>query len=240
MIVTRPAPAGVTVGGIPVAIGAAGSNVWVSTDGYAMRVDTATKRVTKKVAVGGTLGGIAATSTDVWVSVYDGGQVAHIKNGLVVGRTNVGGQPSGVAFDAGSVWVGNLGGWVNRIDPMTGHVLKTIPLASGVSTLLPRGNLLWAGLQAGSLVAIDPATNTKSGPSVIIASDVDALVDTPQGCGPPRSPGSPPASTPRRARSSTGSISPAAAAGSPTAAGRSGSACTTAGSSPSSIPSPER
>lgn len=181
VVVPTRAPAGVTIGGTPVAIGAAGSNVWVSTDGYAMRVDTATKTVTKKVAVGGTLGGIAATSTDVWVSVYDGGQVAHIANGLVVGRTNLGGQPSGVAFDAGSVWVGNLGGWVNRINPATGRVVRTIPVPSGVSTLLFRGNLLWAGLQDGTLVAIDPARNAKSGPSVSIASDVDAVVDTPQG-----------------------------------------------------------
>jgi hypothetical protein len=45
----------------------------------------------------------------------------------------------------------------------------------------PRRHLLFAGLQDGSLVAIDPATNAKSGPNATIASDVDAIADTPQG-----------------------------------------------------------
>ena len=162
VIVPQRAPAGVSVGDQPVAIAAAGSNVWVSTADQAVRIDATTRKVTKRVTVGGQLGGIAATDTDVWVSVYDGGQVAHVANGAVVGRTSVGGAPSGVAFDAGSVWVGNLNGWVNRIDPANGHVVATVNLPSGVSTLLPVGNLLWAGLQDGSLAAINPQTNTRS------------------------------------------------------------------------------
>jgi hypothetical protein len=181
VVVPTPAPAGVVVGETPVAIAAAGSDVWVSTGDTVVRVDAATKKVTKRITVGGSLGGIAATSTDVWVSVFDGGEVAHIESGSVVGRTSVGGQPTGVAFAAGSVWVGNQNGWVSRIDPGTGHLLATVHLRAGDSTLLPVGNLLWAGLQDGSVVSIAPATNSVTGAAVHVATDVDALVDTPQG-----------------------------------------------------------
>ena len=183
VIVPSPAPPGVSVGDQPVAIAAAGTNLWISTAGDAVRVDTATKTVTKRIAVGGQLGGIAATDSDVWVSVYDGGEVAHIDvaKGKVVGRTTVGGQPSAVAFFAGSVWVGNLDGHAARIDPATGHVQATVSLPSGVSAFLPIGNLLYAGLQSGALVAIDPATNAMSGKAVDVAPDLDALVNTPDG-----------------------------------------------------------
>lgn len=181
VVVPTPAPAAVRVGGTPVAIAAAAQDLWVSTSGDAVEVDATTHRVTARITVGGSLGGVAASGPNVWVSVFDGGQVAHIANGAVVGRTNVGGQPTAVALAAGSVWVGNQNGWVNRIDPATGHVLATLHLLSGDSTLLLVGKLLWAGLQDGSLVSIDPATNAVTGSTVHVAPDLDALVDTPQG-----------------------------------------------------------
>jgi sugar lactone lactonase YvrE len=186
VVVPQRAPAGVTVGGQPVGIAASGSTLWVSdgSGGNVVRVDADTHQVTARIAVGGQLGGIAASPGAVWVSVFGGGEVARIDpaTNAVVARIALGGQPTAVAFDAGgSVWVGNLDGRVSRIDPATDHVVAQPQLSSGVSTLLPLGSLLWAGLQGGTLVSLDPAANAATGQAVTVAPDVDAVVGTPQG-----------------------------------------------------------
>ena len=186
VVVPEPAPAGVTVGGDPVGIAAAGSDLWVSdgSTGNVVRVDAATHQVTGTIAVGGQLGGIAATAAAVWVSGFDSGKLARLDpaHGTVVDRIDVGDQPTGVAVDAtGGVWVGNLDGTATRIDPATNHATAHVSLPSGVSTLLPVGNLLWAGLQDGSLVSIDPAAAAVVGPPIQVSPDVDALASFPQG-----------------------------------------------------------
>jgi DNA-binding beta-propeller fold protein YncE len=186
VVVPEPAPAGVAVGGEPVGIAAAGSDLWVSdgSTGSVVRVDAATRQVTGTISVGGQLGGIAATATAVWVSGFDSGKLARLDpaHGTVADRIDVGGQPTGVAFDAtGAVWVGNLDGSATRIDPATDHATAHVPLPSGVSTLLLVGNVLWAGLQDGSLVSIDPAVPAVVGPPIPVSLDVDALASFPQG-----------------------------------------------------------
>ncbi len=186
VVVPQPAPAGVTVGGQPVGIAAAGPDLWVSggSTGDVVRVTAATRQVSETIAVGGQLGGIAATPTAVWVSGFDSGKLSRLDpvHGTVVDRFDVGGQPTGIAFDAtGAVWVGNLDGSATRIDPATDHVTAHVVLPSGVSTLLPVGNLLWAGLQDGSLVSIDPAAAAVVGPPIQVGLDVDALASFPQG-----------------------------------------------------------
>ena len=54
-------------------------------------------------------------------------------------------------------------------------------LASGASTFLTLGNLLWVGLQDGSLVSIDPVAAGLTGGAIDVAPDVDAMVSTPSG-----------------------------------------------------------
>jgi YVTN family beta-propeller protein len=186
VVVPRPAPAGVAVGGQPVGIAASGSTLWVSdgSGGNVVRVDADTHQVTARIPVGGQLGGIGASPSAVWVSGFDDGEVVRIDpaTNSVVDRIALGGQPTAVAFDAaGGVWVGNLDGRASHIDPATDHVVAEPKLASGVSTLLPLGPLLWAGLQGGTLVSIDPAANGTSGRAVSVAPDVDAVVSTPSG-----------------------------------------------------------
>jgi streptogramin lyase len=186
VVVPEPEPAGPAVGVEPVAIAAAAPDLWISdgSGGDVVRVDTATHQITGRIAVGGQLGSIAATPTAVWVSVFDSGKLARVDpvHGTVVDRIVVGGHPTGVAFDAtGAVWVGNLDGSATRIDPATDHATAHVVLPSGVSTLLPVGNLLWVGLQDGSLVSIDPATAAVVGPPIQVSLDVDALASFPQG-----------------------------------------------------------
>jgi DNA-binding beta-propeller fold protein YncE len=52
---------------------------------------------------------------------------------------------------------------------------------SGVSQPLFARGLMWAGLQNGSVVALDPLSSSLTGKSVPVGPDVDALVDTPNG-----------------------------------------------------------
>jgi virginiamycin B lyase len=186
VVVPKPAPAGVPVGGQPVGIAASSSTLWVSggSSGEVVGVDPATRHVVSRVAVGGQLGGIAAGAGSVWVSVFDGGEIARIDpaTGAVAARVAVGGQPTSIALDAsGAVWAGNLDGSVSRLDPATAQVTKRVVLPSGASMLLPVGGLLWIGLQDGSLVSLDPATGGLTGKAIRIAPDVDAVVDTPGG-----------------------------------------------------------
>jgi YVTN family beta-propeller protein len=186
VVVPKPAPAAVAIGGDPVGIAASGSTLWVSAGsaGSVIRVDTASRTVTARIPVGGQLGGIAATQTGVWVSSFGGGSVARIDpaTNAVVARVAVGGRPTSIAGDgSGAVWVGNLDGWASRIDPATDRVTAQVPLASGASTLLPLGSLLWGGLQDGSLVSIDPAAAVLTGAPIKVAPDVDAIAGTPSG-----------------------------------------------------------
>jgi sugar lactone lactonase YvrE len=186
VVVAQREPKPVDVGGQPVGIAAAGSDLWVcdGSGGNAVRVDAGTRQVTARVAIGGQLGGIAATASAVWVSVYDGGQVVRVDpaTNAVAARIAVGGQPTSLAVDAaGQVWVGNLDGSAMRIDPATDLVSATVRLAAGASTLLPVGNLIWIGLQNGSLVSLDPATGALTGAAIAVAPDVDALASTPNG-----------------------------------------------------------
>lgn len=185
-MVAQREPKPVAVGGQPVGIAAAGTDIWVSdgSGGNAVRVDAGGHQVTARVAIGGELGGIAAAASAVWVSVFDGGQVVRIDpaTNAVVARVTIGGQPTSIAADAaGQVWVGNLNGTVERIDPATNLDAATVRLPSGASTLLPVGNLLWIGMQNGSLVSLDPVTGALTGSAIEVAPDVDALASTPNG-----------------------------------------------------------
>lgn len=86
---------------------------------------------------------------------------------------DLGGSPSGVVFDFGSVWVGLYDrGTVDRIDPATGTIMKTITVGDptkllarardthGVPSAVTSGfGSIWAVGADGRLARIDPATN---------------------------------------------------------------------------------
>lgn len=86
---------------------------------------------------------------------------------------DLGGSPSGVVFDFGSVWVGLYDkGTVDRIDPVTGSVTRTITVGDptkllararnthGVPSAVTSGfGSIWAVGADGRLARIDPATN---------------------------------------------------------------------------------
>ena len=185
VVVPRPRPAGVAVGGEPVGIAAVDSTLWVSggSSGEVVEVDATTRAVVARIPVGGQLGGIAASDSTVWVSGFDSGELVRIDpaTGTVVARITVGGQPTAIVDTGGEVWVGNLDGHVTRIDPATNTVTKVVSLPSGASSIVATGSLLWIGLQNGSLAPLDPAAGTLAGVAVPVSPDVDAIARTPVG-----------------------------------------------------------
>jgi glutamine cyclotransferase len=186
VVVPQPKPAGVEVGGQPVGIAAVESTLWVSggSSGEVVKVDAPTRAVVARVPVGGELGGIAASQSAVWVSGFDSGEVVRIDPalGTVEGHVMVGGQPTAIAFDShGNVWVGNLDGTVARVDPTSMQVTKAVRLPSGASSLLAVADLIWIGLQDGSLVPLDTTAGTLAGAAIPVSRDVDAIARTPVG-----------------------------------------------------------
>ncbi len=185
VVVPRPAPPAIRVGGEPVGIAAGiDGRIWVSggSSGDVTAIDATTRRVAATVHVGGQLGGIATATHAVWVSVFDGGSVVRIDpaGNTVVQRIAVGGQPTAILQEStGPLWVGNLAGYVTRLD--FADTVKHFLLPSGVSTLLGTPNLIWAGLQNGSAVAFDRATTGLNGSPVSVAPDIDAIADSPSG-----------------------------------------------------------
>ena len=185
IIVPARAPAAIRVGGEPVGIAAADGVIWVSggSSGTVTAVDATTRRVAARVQVGGQLGGVAATAdgSAAWVSDFGGGSVVRIDpvHHTVAQRIAVGGQPTALIPQLdGALWVGNLEGYVDRIGPSS---RTRILLTSGVSVLLATRGLLWAGLQNGSAVAVDPTTRTPTGSAASVSRDVDAIADSPGG-----------------------------------------------------------
>jgi streptogramin lyase len=186
VVVPRPAPTAVAVGGQPVGIAAFDSALWVSdgSGGNVVRIDPSTRTVTARVPVGGQLGGIAANETGVWVSAFETGELVRIDPVLdeVAGRVAVGGHPTAIAFDThGAIWVGDLDGRLVRVDPTSMQVTAAVPFASGVSSLLSVADLIWVGLQSGSLVPFDPGLGTSAGAAIAVSPDVDAIARTPAG-----------------------------------------------------------
>ncbi len=140
VFVPLPAPKPVEVGGQPVGIASAGTDLWISggSSGAVVRLDSVGRRVVASVHVGGQLGSVAATPTTVWVSVFGNGQLVRIDpaQNAVAARIPVGGRPTGIALGAdGAVWVGNLDGYLSRVDQTSGAVTR-VALPSGASTLI--------------------------------------------------------------------------------------------------------
>ena len=97
----------------------------------------------------------------VWVAGY----TPPPSNGSTGIRTHAGavhvGDPAALVFDDGALWVANSNdATVSRIDPATGAVTATIPVASGPTALTTAGGSVWVAEQfAGTISRIDPAAD---------------------------------------------------------------------------------
>jgi hypothetical protein len=151
---------------VDVAVGAGA--VWGAVPGVGLvRVDAASSRVVARVPVGPMWAPVAATAAGVWV-VCCGGERGWAKGMLVrvdpaanrvAARIRLGGRPTGVAAGPSGIWVAGHGR-VWRVDPRTGRVVATIPVADGLAAggrVVVGREAVWIGDWAGQQVLrIDP------------------------------------------------------------------------------------
>jgi YVTN family beta-propeller protein len=164
--VTNRVLATITVGGFPIGIAAGFGSIWQANyqDGTLSRVDPATNKVIATIPVGPGPAQVVTAGGLVWVGDEDSTLAAvdpatnRQAHTVHVGRGN---KFRALATSSGSLWTDNNGGGVSRLDPTTGAVVATIPIAGCCDgDLLFDHGLLWASNPGKDRVyRIDPGTN---------------------------------------------------------------------------------
>jgi DNA-binding SARP family transcriptional activator/ABC-type transport system substrate-binding protein/DNA-binding beta-propeller fold protein YncE len=144
-------------------------SVWEIEDaGVLLQINPRTRRLTRSISVGVYAGDVAVGEGAVWITDKDSqtllrvgpryGDVAHIRlptSGL--SRPGVGG---GVAVGAGSVWVAQGLSRILRINPASGQVESSVPVADANVVAFGGGAVWVASSDLGTLTKIDPRTGT--------------------------------------------------------------------------------
>lgn len=149
------------------------------------------RRVTARIQLGGQPAIVWDGSQTMWAAVWAGGP--HLLGSLIAVNTSTG-QPGAAsalpasatpylaAADSHSVWVA-AGSSVLRIDPSTGAVVETQHLSNTVRSLLLAQGWLWAVVDHGPVVQLDPATlhthaslNVTPSPDAITTDGTSLLV----------------------------------------------------------------
>jgi DNA-binding beta-propeller fold protein YncE len=124
------------------------------------------REVTARVALGGTAAIAWDGDTTIWAAVWAGGP--HLLGSLVAVDTRTG-RPAAalplppsqraylLAVDHGALYVAATDR-VLQIDPHGGAILRSLRMGSPVRALLDSRGSLWATLDAGPLLRLDPAT----------------------------------------------------------------------------------
>ena len=148
---TNKVAAVVPVGQGPIGVVAGAGAVWVAdwSGGAVTRIDPATNRATATIPVGPSEGpeGMAFGAGAVWIS-HKEGAVTRIdpESNSIVARIPVDREARYLAVGDGAVWVTSFDlGTVQRIDPATNRVVKTIRLGflSGPQGVAVRGSTVW-------------------------------------------------------------------------------------------------
>jgi streptogramin lyase len=124
------------------------------------------RQVTARVALGGTAAIAWDGDTTVWAAVWAGGP--HLLGSLVAVDTRTGSpapalqlppsqHPYLLAVDHGALYVAATD-TVLQIDPHNGVILHSLRVHSPVRALLDSRGSLWATLDGGPLLRLDPAT----------------------------------------------------------------------------------
>jgi streptogramin lyase len=155
------------------AIAVARGMVWVTDyHGYLLRIQPRTNKITgKPIHVG--FGGwwVTPGAGALWVtSTYGAGAITRLNP--VTGATEV--FSNHAAFDVSAAGAGSL--WssqVKRVDPATGTVTASIPVAGAYQVLFWRGSAWVLTLRRSlTLIRIDPATNQVTGEPVPVGKPV--------------------------------------------------------------------
>lgn len=154
-------------GGHPSGAGFAAGSVWVTTwDGFVVRVDPETHKITARVAVGD--GPLAAREGfgSVWVTNGEDGTVTRIDpaNNSVLDTITVGPVPYQLAAAGGGMWVATQDAAV-KIDPLSDRVTRRVPFPHSPNTKTPdmagvglaadeRG--VWVSTAVGTVLRLRP------------------------------------------------------------------------------------
>ena len=154
-----PPPPSVELGGAAWSAKSGFGAVWIQVDppvDQIVKVDEATAEVV--LSIDGT--GVAIGDGVLWVANGPAGEV--YKMDPVTGEvllTTAAPDAYYVAVGAGAVWAPNPSG-VSRLDPTTGAVIATIPVAA-VTDLIATDEAVWVtDKEAGTVTRIDPTSNT--------------------------------------------------------------------------------
>ena len=128
--------ADVPIDGVPVAVAAGSKGVYVASEreGIVWLIDPVTRQVVRKIGVGADVHDLALGFGSVWLADGTDGTVTRIDDQLrgiqeriPLRPTNSDAPAFWVATDATGVWV-TRGDFLERIDPATNRVVKTIPV----------------------------------------------------------------------------------------------------------------
>ena len=128
------------------------------------RIDPKTGRIVASVKTPGTPVGLAIVAGHPWVAGYGPAELDRLNaQGTAIylrTTTGLGPSPTWFADGDGSLWVADNGGGVTRIEPSTGKVVASVPLAGVPRDPVVAFGALWVANSAdGVLSRIDLATN---------------------------------------------------------------------------------
>jgi hypothetical protein len=155
-------------------------------DAVLERIDPTTNRLTGTIPLGGRLGAdVMAHGPFVWsvISTQNGSRIVKVDpaTNRVVARIPLeGSSPRRIFAADGAIWVydtqglqGAPNGTLRRIDPSTGMVVDTVPLANYVGDAVPRGHVIWIE-RGGDLVRLRASSGEFIGEPVHVAKCIRA------------------------------------------------------------------
>lgn len=150
----------IRTGGRPVHVAADERSVWVAypLDTLVRRIDPLTNTVDGTVRVAQPQG-VAIGFGSVWVPSQRAREVlrfdprAGLTTAGAAGRIPVAGEPAFIAVGRSAVWVGGHDRTVQRIDPATGTVTASRPVAGALHAMAVDGVSLWTASSVGDTVS---------------------------------------------------------------------------------------
>ena len=157
-------PAGPGVGFVRSGLG----SIWEMEDaGVLLQINRRTRHLTRSISVGVNAGDVAVGEGAVWITDANSqtllrvgpqyGDVTRIR--LPAGGLSKPGVGGGVAVGAGSVWVAQGLSRIARINPASGQIESSLPVADANVVAFGEGAVWVAASDLGTLTKIDPRTS---------------------------------------------------------------------------------
>jgi YVTN family beta-propeller protein len=139
-----------------------GTSIWVTNanENTVTPIDPDTSSAGQPVRVGNEPEAVAADANGIWVANTLSRSVTHLStSGRTLGTTALRSDPSAVAVGEGGVWVASRSGaTVTRLDPATGDVEASVPVAASPNWVAAGAGGVWVTMPR-AVQRIDPQTN---------------------------------------------------------------------------------